>query len=282
VTLALQLVSTRYDRLVWGAIAIVVAVVLSAVVRRIVARLAERRPGEERELIRLRRRETLLVLIATAIPYATAIVVLVVVVSTFVGGTAALGGTAFAGIVVGFATQRFLMDIVAGALIAFERWYAVGEFIFVEPAKASGIVTEFSLRTTEIRAFNGDHAYIPNSQIIAAIRSPRGFRRYSVELLTTDPDSARHAIENVGKRAPIGGARFLRPPRVVEERQLGDYTWLVMGQVDVAPTMEWLAENLLVARLKARLSDDQLLADPIVYTIDEGTLARYERRVLVR
>jgi hypothetical protein len=280
-TLGLQLVSTRYDPLVWGATAILVALVLSTVVRRIVARLGERRPGEERELIRLRRRETALALIATAIPYATAIVVLVVVISTFAGGTAALGGSAFFGIIVGFAAQRFLMDIVAGALIAFERWYAVGEFISVEPAKASGIVTEFSLRTTEIRAFNGDRAYIPNSQIVAAIRSPRGFRRYSVELLTSDPGEARQAIESVGKRAPVGGARFLRPPRVIEERELGDNTWLVRGQVDVAPTMEWLAENLLVARLKARLSDDQLLADPIVYTIDEGTLARYERRVLV-
>jgi hypothetical protein len=280
-TLGLQLVSARYDRLVWGAIAILVAVVLSTVVRRIVARLGELRPGEERELIRLRRRETALALIATAIPYATAIVVLVVVISTFAGGTAALGGSAFFGIIVGFAAQRFLMDIVAGSLIAFERWYAVGEFISVEPAKASGIVTEFSLRTTEIRAFNGDLAYIPNSQIVAAIRSPRGFRRYSVELLTSDPGEARHAIESVGKRAPVGGARFLRPPRVIEERDLGDNTWLVRGQVDVAPTMEWLAENLLVGRLKARLSDDQLLADPIVYTIDEGTLARYERRVLV-
>jgi hypothetical protein len=281
-TLGLQLVSTRYDRLVWGAIAILVAVVLSTVVRRVVARLEERRPAEERELIRLRRRETALALIATAIPYATAIVVLVVVISTFAGGTAALGGSAFFGIIVGFAAQRFLMDIVAGSLIAFERWYAVGEFISVEPAKASGIVTEFSLRTTEIRAFNGDRAYIPNSQIVAAIRSPRGFRRYSVELLTSDPGEARHAVESVGKSAPVGGARFLRPPRVIEERELGDNTWLVRGQVDVAPTMEWLAENLLVARLKARLSDDQLLADPIVYTIDEGTLARYERRVLVR
>ena len=54
------------------------------------------------------------------------------------------------------------------------------------------------------------------------------------------------------------------------------------GQADVAPTMEWLAEGLLVARLKAYLSDDVLLTDPIVYTIDEGAFSRYQRRVLVR
>jgi hypothetical protein len=46
--------------------------------------------------------------------------------------------------------------------------------------------------------------------------------------------------------------------------------------------MEWLAEGLLVARLKAQLAPESLLAEPIVYTIDEGTLSRYQRRVLVR
>jgi hypothetical protein len=33
---------------------------------------------------------------------------------------------------------------------------------------------------------------------------------------------------------------------------------------------------------KAALSDEALLADPIVYTIDEGTFSRYQRRILVR
>jgi len=55
----------------------------------------------------------------------------------------------------------------------------------------------------------------------------------------------------------------------------------VRGQADVAPSMEWLAEGYLVDELKARLHE-VLLAEPIVYTIDEGALSRYERRVLVR
>ena len=69
---------------------------------------------------------------------------------------------------------------------------------------------------------------------------------------------------------------------MVEERELGEETWLVRGAADVAPTMEWLAEGLLVGALKAQLRGESLLAEPIVYTLDEGTLSRYERRVLVR
>ena len=279
----LGLLLGRYDRLLWGAAAILLAVALARVLKSVVGSLEERRPGEERELAQLQRRETTIILIATAIPYATAIVVVIVVASLFLPSSAtALGGSAFVAVIIGFTAQRFLMDVIAGALIAFERWYGVGDFIMVEPAKTSGIVEQFSLRTTVIRSLNGDRAFVPNSQIIAAIRTQRGYRRYSIEILTSDPEDARRAIEQSGRRAPVGEARFLRPPEVVEERELNEGTWLVRGRADVPPTMEWLVEGLLVGALKSQLSPDSLLADPIVYTLDEGTLSRYERRVLVR
>jgi small-conductance mechanosensitive channel len=273
-------VPDHVDRLLWGALAIAVAVVLSRLLKWVVRRLEARHPAEERELLQLRWRETALGLFATAVPYATAIVVLIVLAS-FLLPAAVLGGSAFIAIVLGFAAQRFLMDIVAGALIAFERWYGVGDFVVVEPAKASGFVEQFSLRTTVLRSLNGDRVYAPNSQIVTAIRTTRGYRRYSIELLTTDVADARRAIEEAARRSPMGEARFLRAPRVVEERELGEGTWLVRARADVAPTMEWLAEQFLVEELKAWASDS-LLTDPIVYTLDEDALTRYERRVFVR
>lgn len=273
-------IPSPYDRLFWGAAAILVAVVLGRALKWIAHRYDQLNPAEERDLIWLRRRETALVLVATAIPYATAIVVLIVVASFFIPA-AVLGGSAFIAIVLGFAAQRFLMDIIAGALIAFERWYGVGDFVVIEPAKASGFVEQFSLRTTVLRSLNGDRAYAPNSQIITAIRAARGYRPYSIEILTTDPDAARRAIDGVARLAPTGGARFLRPPQVVEVRELGEGAWLVRGRADVAPTLEWLVENLLVDELNARLGDDVLLAEPIVYTLDETAVTRYQRRVLI-
>jgi small conductance mechanosensitive channel len=271
-----------YHRLRWGAAAILSAAALGRLLKWLGARLDAHPPEEERELARLSRRETIIVLVATAVPYATAIVLVIILASLFLPTAATLGGSAFLGVIVGFTAQRFLMDVIAGALIAFERWYGVGDFLMVEPSKASGLVEEFGLRTTVIRSFNGDLAYLPSSQIITAFRSPRGYRRYSIEILTSDPEAAKHALEAVGGRAPQGEARFLRPPRVIEERELGDGVWLVRGRVDVAPTMEWLAEGLLVRRLTSQLPPETLLAEPIVYTIDEATLARYARRVLVR
>ena len=190
-------------RIYWGALAIALAIGLSRVLKAIVGRLEQRRPTEERELARLRSRETLVVLVATAIPYLTTIVVLIVLLSFFLPA-AALGVSAFVAIIVGFAAQRFLRDVIAGGLIALERWYAVGDFVMIKPSKAAGIVEQFGLRTTVLRALNGDRAYVPNSQIITAFWSPRGYRRYSIELLTNDPDEARRAIEDVGRRGPAG------------------------------------------------------------------------------
>jgi hypothetical protein len=40
--------------------------------------------------------------------------------------------------------------------------------------------------------------------------------------------------------------------------------------------------GLLVSTLKALLAHDDLVAEPIVYTLDESALSRYERRVLLR
>jgi small conductance mechanosensitive channel len=278
----LGLLPNHYDRLLTGAAAILIATALGRALKWVGRRLEERHVEDDRSLRRIRSRETAIVLVATAIPYVTAIVVAIILASLFLPSAATLGGSAFLGVLAGFAAQRFLMDVVAGALIAFERWYGVGDFLLVEPSKSSGIVEQFGLRTTVIRYLNGDLAYVPNSQIITAVRSPRGYRRYSIELLTSNPEPARQAIEAAGKRAPHGEARFLRPPRVVEERELGDGVWLVRGRADVAPTMEWLAEDLLVRRLRSQLPEDVLLAEPIVYTIDERALQRYERRVLVR
>jgi hypothetical protein len=275
--------SARYERLLWALVALGVAFVLSRTLASIVGRLQQRRPEGQDELRRLRRDETALTLIATALPYLVLIGVGIVIATTFLPGTAAaLGGSAFVLLLVGFGGQRFLMDVIAGALILIEGWYGVGDFVRLFPTDYAGVVEQLSLRTTVLRQLNGDRCFVPNSQIIGATRSPAGYRRYSIELLTTNPEAARAAIETAGKRAPVGEARYLRAPHVVEERELGDGIWLVRSLADVPPTMEWLAESLLVSTLKAQLGTDDLLSDPIVYTIDEGALSRYERRVLLR
>jgi hypothetical protein len=196
--------------------------------------------------------------------------------------TAAIGGASLVVIVVGFGAQRLLQDVIAGLLILFEGWYAVGDFVKLRPMEVDGFVEETGLRTTIVRSLNGDRNFVPNSQIFVAIRSPRGYRTYTIEVVTTDAAAARGAVEAVTTRTPTGQARFLSAPHVVEERELSEGVWLVRAQADVSPSLEWLVEGLLDTLLKAQIPPDALLAGPIVYTLDEEAVARYERRILVR
>jgi small conductance mechanosensitive channel len=278
---ALHLAPGWYNRLAWAGIAIVVAVVLSRLSRWWLGRLALQGANESRQLSRLRRRETAVYMLAAGLRYVFFLVAGFAVLGIFVHDTlAAIGGATFVMIVVSFGFQRLLFDLVAGFLVLFEGWYGVGDFVTLKPMDLSGFVEEFGLRTTVLRSLNGDRMYVPNGQVIGVQRSPHGFRRYSIELLTRDPERVREAVQDAARTQFSGDARFLRPPYVVEQREVAEEISLVRVQCDVPPTMEWLAETLLPSRLHAELGDE-LLAEPVVYTLDAAALSRYQRRVLV-
>jgi small conductance mechanosensitive channel len=193
----------------------------------------------------------------------------------------ALGGASLIVILVAFAIQRFLTDVVAGTLALFENQYGVGDFIAVEPSGLAGVVEELGLRTTVLRGLNGDRYIIPNSNITAVRRSQRGYRTYSIEILSHDPDRVERAVSLVARATPDGEARFLRPPDVVARQELEDELWLLRVRASVPPTLEWLAEDYLVDAI-SRQAGDALVGEPVAYTLDSAALRRYKARLVVR
>ena len=270
------------SRLILAAVTIACALVASWILRVLVSRWARKEPSETGDLVRLRRRETAAALLSTAIRYALFLVAIFAIVGIFVRDRlTAVGGATVIALTVAFSAQRLLGDVISGFFILFENQYGVGDFVEVEPSKYSGVVEEFGLRTTVLRDLNGDRYYIPNGQITGVKRSMRRYRTYSVELMTHDPDRTVEAVEEIAQLAPVGGARFLRPPRVAERREATEGLWLIRVRADVPPTMEWLAEEFLVESLKERLGD-VLVGDPIALALDEAAVRRYRRTVVVR
>ena len=270
------------DRLVWAAVTVLVALAASRILRILSRRWASTDPSDTADLVRLRRRETAFSLLATGVRYLLLVVAVTLVVSIFVEDriTAAAGATLIA-LILAFAAQKLLGDFIAGFFILLENQYGVGDFIEVEPSKYAGIVEEVGLRTTVMRDLNGDLYFIPNGAIIAVKRSRRRYRTFNVELLTRNAERVREVVGQVAGLAPVGGARFLRPPDVTDEEQVEDGLWRMRVQAHVPPRMEWLAEEYLVETLKARLGDD-LVAEPIAMALDEAAVRRYRRTVLVR
>jgi small conductance mechanosensitive channel len=268
------------NRLLVVALVIGIAFITQRLLRRMVERWAAA-PVGGLDLVRERRRQTAVAVVSSTLRYFVILVAAFVLIGFLLRDlvTAAAGATLVVALV-GFGAQRFLQDVIAGIFVLVENQYGVGDFVTLEPTLLSGVVEEVGLRTTILRNLNGDRYIVPNGQIIGVRRMTRRYRTYSVDLLTRKPEDVGEALHDLVSIAPVGAARFLRTPDVIEQRELHSGVTLVRIRADVPPTMEWLVEQFL-AKLLASQLQDSLVTEPLVYTLDEDAIRRYERTVVL-
>ncbi len=121
--------------------------------------------------------------------------IIVIVQLAGLGSRGALAGASLVVVLIGFALQRFLIDILTGFFMQFEGWFSIGDSITIEPWGLEGIVEEISLRSTKLRALNGELLFVHNSQVNAVRRLPRGLREVSIELFVHDEAKGRLLFE---------------------------------------------------------------------------------------
>jgi small-conductance mechanosensitive channel len=172
---------------------IVVGIVLLATV--VVARLIDRRIARK-ELSReaMTRYRVLRRSVTTAILVVGVLSALLVIpqVRAVAGGL--LASSAVLGIVVGFASQRTLGNVVAGLLIAFTQPVRLGDEVTIESTQ--GVVEEIGLIYTFVRMENGDRLVISNEKLAsdtiqnATIRSREKVAEITVHVpLSSDLDT---------------------------------------------------------------------------------------------
>jgi moderate conductance mechanosensitive channel len=282
----------------WTTVGVIVALFVAAwlfsrasnVLAGIIVRRYERRslsdetaPADTGALIRLKRHETMLSLVRTSVRYVAygiAIVLSVAQLSGWGKGTA-IAGASILVVLIGFAGQRFLTDLVAGLLMVFEDWFSVGDTITIEPWSLSGVVEEVSLRSTTLRSVTGETIRIGNSQVIAARLLPRGARDVEIELFVTDGDDARRLMEDVAQIVPAGPTRFIRRPTVVEIEPLDVQLTRILVTATVAHGREWLVEAFLPELVRERAPDGLIMHGPVVMFVDESATRRFARSVTV-
>lgn len=263
--------------LVWvGIIALVAAIgiwIVRAVERRSVARVL--RQGET---VQARQRGTAIGALATGVVYLVVIAAIVAVVAVVFGATsvAAISGSAFVLLVLGFTVQRLLADVVAGFFILFEGQFAVGDLVSLESTVPIGVVERAGLRATVLRALNGDVIYVPNSQIKAAQRLPHAMRRLEVGVLVGDVAPVARAVADAAGLVGPGGVRFASAPLVTRTDDMGDGLSWVRVRVDVPPGFEWMGTGLLVDVIRARCGD-ALKGEPVMSDADGNVFRDYER-----
>jgi small conductance mechanosensitive channel len=97
-----------------------------------------------------------------------------------------LASSALVGLVIGFASQRTIGNVVAGVLIAFSQPLRLGDE--VEVAGVKGVVEEIGLTYTWIRTRDNDRLVVPNEKLASdtirnsTIRSPLTLAEVTVQV----------------------------------------------------------------------------------------------------
>lgn len=229
-------------------------------------------PLDEDSVARIKRRDTAITLMRTALRYVVLIVVVLVCVSIFLRDPipAATGATVLAAIL-GFGAQSLLRDVIAGLSIVFEGQYAVGDFIEVSPPQGmTGIVEELGLRMTKIRSLSGEVSYVPNGAILGVTNYVSGRQRFNVEVQLLEAEAAENVLRALDEATEL----YLNPPRLAERSESEDGRVRLRITAGVLPSMSWLVEEHLVERVKAAAGEEALAADPLVYKVDQTNLRR--------
>ena len=232
------------------------------------------------KMTRLKRRETQVSIIRAGITYLAFATAAILSVGQLIGGVdrlTAIAGASFLLILVGFAVQRVLMDIIAGLAMFIERWYSVGDTIQIPMHELQGVVEDFSLRHTRLRTLDGEVIHIHNSQIPSVRVLPGGAKELRLEVFVTDQEKGIEMVDSVASILPEGPTTFFRKPRIEQVDELSERLFRISVRASVAPGREWLVDGFFADLIRERAEEGVIAHGPVTLSVDESAARSYAR-----
>ena len=252
--------------------------------------------SNETRVMRLRQTETYLSItlaivraaVVIAVGYIAWIIVNPFSASSAMNSVAAIGAGTFFALIAGQTVGIVLRDLTAGAIMIAENWYQIGDFVKVDPyGNVEGVVERFTLRSTRIRALNGEIIMIHNQNITGVHVTPRGVRTIAVDVFVRDKARGTEAIQKIISAIPRGKTMLARPLRITKTEQWGEDRWRITVIGQTTPGREWLIEKFFVEALTdiddGKTGQDRLLVlPPMSRNADEAADKRFGRAVRVK
>ncbi|PFK46631.1 mechanosensitive ion channel protein [Bacillus cereus] len=131
--------------------------------------------------------------------YGIVITLVFYLISQFVDIKGLLAGAGIAGVVVGFAAQQLLKDVILGFARLTDKEFRVGDFVTFN-GTSSGTIEEISIRFMQIREWSGKLLTIPHGEIRMIQNFNKGRMRI-IERITVsyqeDPTRIKELLEQV-------------------------------------------------------------------------------------
>ena len=178
--------------------------------------------------IDLKRHKTVVSLLNNVVKYAVILISLVLIFQVYgVDTTSFVAGLGIAGIVVGFALQDTLRDVIGGINIVLEDYFVLGDL--VEFNNFQGTIINFGLKSTKIQSQTGEVLVVANRNVDRIVNISQKQPTIHIEVPTSpenDAKKVRKVLEGIVEEAkklknacPEGckyvGIERIEPARVV-------------------------------------------------------------------
>ena len=204
-----------------------------------------------------RRKNTLEILTLNIFKYLLNITMILSLVSVFFDLTAIFAGIGVIGVVVGFAANTILNDIVSGFFIIFEDVFSVGDYIEVDGTE--GTVLELGLRTTKIRVLSGETVMIPNGSVTKVTNFSISNSVTLIDVSVAyeaDLDKALSVLEIIASEAENQYTEIVDKPKVLGVESLGSSDIVLRMLVEVEPMQHFYIRRELNRIIKLRFDQE--------------------------
>ncbi len=247
-----------FVRVLTAGLIILIGVLTISLGKRIIHKLASRR---EKSSNKIRKAETMRSILISLLQYLVFLIMLVAILTVFeVNVKSILAMASIGGIIVGFAMQTLIKDIIYGTLILAEGSIGVGDFVRINDMDE--FIDSVSLRTTVIRNYNGNVYTIPNGEIrtianmsivpkraIVDIRCPyEESRSRLLDIISDEMEIAAQEIDGIKGKADIMNICAFEPDAMIIR---------IAVECDVKD--HWRIEREIRARIKDRFDAEMII-----------------------
>jgi small conductance mechanosensitive channel len=179
---------------------------------------------------------------------------------------ALLASAGVLGFAVGFGAQTMVKDLLNGLFLLAEGQYTIGDEITV--SGVTGVVERVTLRTTTLRATNGDVHIVPSGDVRLVTNKSNGWARVGIDAgiaYTTPVDRALEVLELYCAELAADeevAEHIMEPPKVLGVTAFQDHQYVVRVTVKV-PSAVALPVERRMRRLLRSIFEREGIETPV-------------------
>jgi small conductance mechanosensitive channel len=180
---------------------------------------------------------------------------------------ALLASAGVLGFAVGFGAQTMVKDLLNGLFLLAEGQYTIGDEITI--SGVTGVVERVTLRTTTLRATNGDIHIVPSGDVRLVTNKSKGWSLVTIDAgiaYTTPVERALEVLERYCSEvagdteiAPV----LLEPPKVAGVTAFQDTQYIARATAKLIPSADSKPIERRMRRILRRVFEEEGIEPPV-------------------